>query len=165
MSSPTEFHFGVVKQILRYLQRTIDTGVLYSATTIPQLNAFSDTDWVADLNIRRSITGYVVFLGDNPIPWQSKKQTSISRSFTEAEYKTLTHTTADIAWVRNILKDLGVFLDHPPSIHCDNMSVVSLSANPVFHSRIKHLDLIILLGNVYNKEIWRFCMFLLKIKL
>lgn len=60
--------------------------------------------------------------------------------FPEAECKALAHTATDITWVRYILKDLNVFLPNPPMIHCDNMSAISLSANPVFHSRIKHLD-------------------------
>lgn len=64
----------------------------------------------------------------------------MSRSSTEAEHKDLAHTTTDIAWVRNILKDLDVALPNPPMIHCDNMSAIALSANPVLHSRIKHLD-------------------------
>ncbi|KAM2446507.1 hypothetical protein PS1_016966 [Malus domestica] len=104
------------------------------------LTAFSDSDWAADLNTRRSVTGYVVFLGDNPISWQSKKQTSVSRSSTEAEYKALAHTAADLAWVRHILRDLKCVLLQPPVINCDNMSAIALSSNPVFHSRIKHLD-------------------------
>ncbi|XP_017189188.2 uncharacterized mitochondrial protein AtMg00810-like [Malus domestica] len=140
MTSPTDVHLTVVKRILRYLHGTIQAGICYSATAAVSLNAFSDADWAADLNTRRSVTGYVVFLGHNPISWQSKKQTSVSRSSTEAEYKALAHTATDITWVRHILKDLNVFLPHPPVIHCDNMYAISLSANPVFHSRIKHLD-------------------------
>lgn len=89
MTSPTETHFGVVKQILRHLQGTLNTEIVYSAVTSPQINAFSDSDWAADLNTRRSVTGYVVYLGNNPISWQSKKQTLVSRSSIEAEYKAL----------------------------------------------------------------------------
>ncbi|XP_070660445.1 uncharacterized mitochondrial protein AtMg00810-like [Malus domestica] len=140
MSSPTDIHFGAVKRIIRYLQGTMNIGITFSANTVSKLTAFSDSDWAADLNTRRSITGYVVYLGHNPISWQSKKQNSVSRSSTEAEYKALAHTAADIAWIRNILKDLAVVLDAPPTIYCDNMSAIALSANPVFHSRIKHLD-------------------------
>ncbi|KAM2142505.1 hypothetical protein ACFX1Q_008652 [Malus domestica] len=140
MSSPTDVHFGAVKRIIRYLQGTMNIGITFSANTVSKLTAFSDSDWAADLNTRRSITGYVVYLGNNPISWQSKKQNSVSRSSTDAEYKALAHTAADIAWIQNILKDLDVLLDAPPTIHCDNMSVIALSANPVFHSRIKHLD-------------------------
>lgn len=55
------------------------------------------------------MTGYIVFLGNNLISWQSKKQSSISRSSTEAKYKALAHTTADIAWIRYMLKDLELY--------------------------------------------------------
>ncbi|CAN6726304.1 unnamed protein product [Malus baccata var. baccata] len=140
MQSPTEMHYAAVKRILRYLQGTQHHGILYSAAKVTTLTAFSDADWAADINTRRSITGYVVYLGNNPVSWQSKKQCSVSRSSTEAEYKALAHTVADVAWVRGILKDLEVFLSLPPTIHCDNMSAIALTANPVFHSRIKHLD-------------------------
>ncbi|XP_028948155.1 uncharacterized mitochondrial protein AtMg00810-like [Malus domestica] len=140
MNSLTEIHFGDVKRILRYLQGTLHTGIVYSAASHPTLTAFSDSDWAAYLNTRRSVTGYVVYLGENPISWQSKKQTSVSRSSTEAEYKALAHTAADIAWVRQILRDLKCSVPQPPIIHCDNMSAIALSSNPVFHSRIKHLD-------------------------
>ncbi|XP_050102735.1 uncharacterized mitochondrial protein AtMg00810-like [Malus sylvestris] len=142
MSSPTERHYAAVKRILRYLHGTLHHGILYSADqmTTRTITAFSDADWAADLNTRRSITGYVVYLGNNPVSWQSKKQCSVSRSSTEAEYKALAHTAADVAWIRGILKDLEVCLPSPPIIHCDNMSAIALTANPVFHSRIKHLD-------------------------
>lgn len=54
----------------------------------------------------------------------------------------MTHIAADIAWIRNILKDLELFLPTPPAINCDNMSTITLSVNPVFHSWVIHLDTI-----------------------
>ncbi|XP_070675712.1 uncharacterized mitochondrial protein AtMg00810-like [Malus domestica] len=140
MNSPTDVHFGMVKRILRFLQGTLRCGLKYTSGTSMALSAFSDSDWAADLNTRRSITGYVVYLGENPISWQSKKQASVSRSSTEAEYRALAHTTADIAWIRLILRDVHQFLSLPPLIHCDNQSAIALSLNPVQHSRIKHLE-------------------------
>ncbi|XP_048431488.1 uncharacterized mitochondrial protein AtMg00810-like [Pyrus x bretschneideri] len=140
MKAPTDVHFGVVKRILRYLKGTMQYGIVYSAATKPSLKAFSNFDWAADLNTQRSVTGYLVFLGNNPISWQSKKQSSVSRSSTEAEYKALAHTATDLAWIRAVLKDLELFLPTPLVIHCDNLSAIALSANPVFHSQIKHLD-------------------------
>lgn len=116
MTTPIEVHFGVVKWILRYLQETIQFGICYSANAEMNLNAFSDADWAADLNTRRLMTRYVVFLGNNPISWQSKKQSSVSGSSTEAEYNALAYTTANISWVSYILKDLDVFLPNPPLI-------------------------------------------------
>ncbi|XP_068329788.1 uncharacterized mitochondrial protein AtMg00810-like [Pyrus communis] len=67
--SPTELHFTSVKRILRYLQGIAQHEILYSSGTMLDLNVFPDSDWVADLNTRRSLAGYVVFLGNNPISW------------------------------------------------------------------------------------------------
>ncbi|KAM1541869.1 hypothetical protein ACFX15_011235 [Malus domestica] len=140
MAKPTEVHFGAVKRILRFLKGTMHHGITFSAHTEVGIHAFSDADWAADLNTRRSVTGYVVYIGCNPVSWQSKKQDSVSRSSTEAEYKALAHTAADIAWIRSVLKDMAVILNSAPVIYCDNKSAIAISANPVFHSRIKHLD-------------------------
>lgn len=140
MTTPTDVHFNCVKRILRYLQGTSECGITYTSDTYIHLTAYSDSDWATDLNTRRLVTGYVVYLGNNPISWQFKKQTSVSRSSTEAKYKALAHRAVDVAWIRLLLKDIGVVLPVPPTIHCDNMSTIALSANPVYHSRIKHLD-------------------------
>ena len=130
----------MVKRILRYIQGTLHYGLTYSSSVPVSLSAYSDADWAGDITTRRSTTGFVVFLGSNPISWQSKKQGSVSRSSTEAEYRSLANASAEIAWIRQILADLHVFLSEPPLLFCDNMSALALSSNPVFHSRIKHLD-------------------------
>ena len=87
MKSPTDVHLCSIKRIIRYLQGTAEYGLTYSSDTNVNLTAFSDADWAADLNTRRSVTGYVVYLGSNPVSWQSKKQVFVSRSSTEVEYK------------------------------------------------------------------------------
>ncbi|BBN69297.1 transposable element gene [Prunus dulcis] len=140
MNNPTEVHYFLVKRILRYVQGTLEYGI--SFTKGPwQLNAYSDADWAGDINTRRSTTGCVVFLGCNPISWQSKKQGSVSRSSTEAEYRALANTAADLSWIRQVLLDLKMFLPDAPTMYCDNLSALALSLNPVYHSRIKHLDI------------------------
>lgn len=49
MTLPTDIHFGDVKRIIRYLQRTINIGIAFFADAVTQLNAFLNSDWVADL--------------------------------------------------------------------------------------------------------------------
>nr|XP_028965074.1 uncharacterized protein LOC108170699 [Malus domestica] len=126
MAKPTEVHFGAVKRILRFLKGTMHHGITFSAHTEVGIHAFSDADWAADLNTRRSVTGYVVYIGCNPVSWQSKKQDSVSRSSTEAEYKALAHTAADIAWIRSVLKDMAVIFNYAPVIYCDNKSAIAI---------------------------------------
>ncbi|CAL8169438.1 unnamed protein product [Prunus armeniaca] len=72
MNAPTDTHFALVKSILRYLQGTLQCGITFSPGSMP-LSSYCDSDWAGDPNTRRSTTCYVVFLGDNPISWSSKK--------------------------------------------------------------------------------------------
>lgn len=106
-----------------------------------QLQAFCDADWGADLEDRRSISGFCVFLGPNLVSWSSKKQGTVSRSTTEAEYRALASTVVEIQWIQSLLCELCVLCFSKPLVHCDNLSVVLLTANPVLHARTKHLEL------------------------
>jgi hypothetical protein len=64
----------------------------------------------------------------------------VSRSSTKAEYKAIANVTAEIIWVQTLLHELGV--SHPlvASIWCDNLGATYLSVNPVFHARMKHIE-------------------------
>ncbi|CAL2244404.1 unnamed protein product [Prunus armeniaca] len=119
---------------------TLQYGITFSPSSM-LLFGYCDSDWAGDPNTRRSTIGYVVFLGDNPISWSLKKQAAVSRSSTEAEYRSLANCAVDIAWIRQIMCDLHMTLPEAPIIHSDNMSALALSVNPVFHSRIKHLEI------------------------
>ncbi|CAL2245957.1 unnamed protein product [Prunus armeniaca] len=128
MTTPTDAYFHLVKRILRYVQGTMKYRI--SFTSDPwELTAYSDADWAEDIDTLRLTIGFVVFFGKNPISWQSKKQSYVSRSSTEAEYRALVNTYADLSWVRNVLQDLKVYLPQPPLLDCDNLSALALSSN------------------------------------
>jgi hypothetical protein len=89
LHEPTTTHLGAVKQILRYVQGTVDVGLKIRQSPSMMINsAFSDVDWAGCPNDRRSTGGFAMFLGSNLVPWCAKKQATVSRSSTEAEYKT-----------------------------------------------------------------------------
>nr|XP_028953254.1 uncharacterized protein LOC114822627 [Malus domestica] len=139
MQQPMIAHFTAVKRILRYLKGTIHHGLTYSQGPL-QLKAFSDANWAGDPNDRRSTTGMAVFLGNNPISWSSKKQLTVSRSSTEAEYRALSSTSAELDWIKQLLVFLQVPLTSPPVLFCDNLSTIALAFNPVQHQRTKHIE-------------------------
>ena len=141
MHAPTTAHLKMVRRILRYVKGTINNGLHFTSTTKLHLSAFSDADWAGCLTTRRSTTGYCVFLGCNLISWCAKKQHTISRSSTEAEYRAMANTAAELTWLTYILRDLHLPLISPPVLYCDNISALHMTINPVFHARSKHIEL------------------------
>jgi len=75
------------------------------------------------------------------VSWSARKQATVSRSSTEAEYKALDNATAEIIWIEALLGELGVQLKEKPCLWCDNLGATYLSANPVFHARTKHIEI------------------------
>ncbi|KAL6278174.1 hypothetical protein ACE6H2_021775 [Prunus campanulata] len=140
LQNPMVTHFTAVKRILRYLKGTMHFGISYSRGTL-NLTAFSDADWAGDPNDRRSTTGLVVFLGSNPVSWSSKKQQTVSRSSTEAEYRALSTTSAELDWIKQLLVFMKVPIAQPPVLFCDNLSAIALSFNPVQHQKTKHIEI------------------------
>ncbi|GKB63210.1 hypothetical protein Tco_0919396 [Tanacetum coccineum] len=105
------------------------------------LKSYSDADWAKCIFTRKSVTGYCVFINNNLISWKNKKQNTISKSSTEAEYRALASVTSEVIWILKILKDLHIENLLPVSLHCDSNSAIKIAANPVFHERIKHLEI------------------------
>ena len=67
------------------------------------------------------------------------KQRTVPCSSTEAEYCAITSAAAEMEWIKSLLIDLGVTLQSIPVLYSNNLGATYLCANPVFHSRMKHL--------------------------
>ena len=101
---------------------------------------FCDTDWVGNKETRRSTSGYWCSLGSGVVSWLSKKQPTIALSTTEAEYRVATQAACEATWLEMLLKDLGVKIQRPLVIYCDNISAILLAKNPISHARTKHIE-------------------------
>ena len=67
VAHPSSAHQQAAYRILRYLKAAPGSGVFFSTSNILQLKAFSDSDWAGCINTKRSITGYLVYLGNSLI--------------------------------------------------------------------------------------------------
>ena len=130
-----------VKRVLRYIRGTTNHGLRFSADNDNVLVGFSDSDWAGDVDTRRSTSGYTFFLGKSLISWSSRKQATVAKSSTEAEYVALSGATQETIWLRRLLNDINFTTDHPTVINEDNQGAIDLSRNPKHHSRVKHIDI------------------------
>jgi hypothetical protein len=135
LDCPTVLHFKAAHKVLRYLKGCPGTGLFFPRNSDIHLVGFTDADWGGCVDTRRSITGYCFFLGSSLICWRSKKQQTISRSSSEAEYRALASGTCELQWLTYLLRDLQVTLAQQPSLYCDSQSAIHIASNPVFHER------------------------------
>jgi len=74
------------------------------------------------------------------VSWSSKRQTTVSRSSAEAEYRAVAHVVAECCWLRQ-LQELHIPLKVATVVYCDNISAVYMTANPVHHRLTKHIEI------------------------
>jgi hypothetical protein len=141
MHVPCDVHLTLLKRILCYIKGTITLGLqLHRAATL-QLSAYTDADWAGCSNTRLSTSRFDVFLGDLLVSWSSKRQTTVSRSSAEAEYRGIANAVAECSWLRHRLGELHCNVNGATIAYCDNVSSVYMARNPAHHRRTKHIEL------------------------
>ena len=117
----------------------INVGLWYPRGCEFTLHAFSDADYAGCKLDRKSTSGTYQILAGCLISWYSRKQGIVALSTVEAEYVAAESCCSQVLWIKYQLHDYGSSLESIP-IHCDNTSAISLSKNPVHHSRTKHIE-------------------------
>jgi hypothetical protein len=141
MENPSTTHWGMVKQILRYVQGTLTHGCCYKkGTRTPVLVGFSDSDHAGDHDDRKSTSEVVFFLGSNIITWSSRKQNAVALSSCEAEYIAAGAAACQGVWLSRLLGDLTGRTPEKFKLLVDNKSAIALCKNAVLYERSKHID-------------------------
>ncbi|KAJ9556969.1 hypothetical protein OSB04_011583 [Centaurea solstitialis] len=137
---PRESHLEAVKRILKYLKGTPNFGLWYPKDSGFELTAFTDSDHPGCKLNRKSTSGACQFFGDKLVCWSSRKQNCVSLSTAEAEYVAATCCCSLVLWMKTQLADYGYTM-HPIPIYYDSSSAIQIAANPVQHSRTRHIDI------------------------
>lgn len=125
MHEPREAHWDVVMRVLRYLKGCPGQGIMLKADSDLHIRAYCVSDWNACPRTQRSLSAYMVMLGNSPIAWKTKKQDIVSHSSAEAEYRAMSDALKELKWLK---------------MFCDSKSAIYIAANPVFHERTKHIE-------------------------
>jgi len=92
-----ETHFKYTLRVLKYLYLTKDLKLKYcKKINTDVFDCFVYSGWAGDIPDRKSTTGFVIHLFGNAIFWKSKKQNSVIKSSTFAEYIALSEAVTKI---------------------------------------------------------------------
>lgn len=162
MESPGLPHWKQLLNIVAYLRDNPRASITYFAdpqrhfpiesrspfphTQVMEKNrlyCYVDSDFASsDIENRRSVTGYCIYLNGGLVSWSSSMQKTTSTSSSEAEYRAVHAAAKEVIWLRNILSELGYPQTHPSVILCDNSNCVDLSNSliSIGSSKLKHIE-------------------------
>ena len=104
------------------------------------LECYVDADWAGDCIDRKSTSGYVVKLYGNVIHWKSRKQGSVTKSWTAAEYVALSEAVSEILLVKDLLTCFKIKIDKPLNMYEDNSGAVSMAKYGNFTKKSKYIE-------------------------
>ena len=131
---------------IRYAQHPFNNNIItggYMRGYLPNVSDFTcyvDASHAADIDSRRSITGYIFFISGGPVSWQSRMQSSVALSSMKAEYMAASAATQEALWQTRLLQQLGMRLELPITLYEDNKSAILFSDHPGDHRTTKHID-------------------------
>ena len=109
-----------MEHILCYLKEAPRRGILYKKHGHTIIECFLDANWAGYKEDMRSTSRYCVFVRGNLISWKSKKQSVVSRSSAELEYRAMAQSVCEIMWIRKLLMEVGIKTSLPAKLWCDN---------------------------------------------
>lgn len=130
-----------LKRVLRYIRGTLELKLVYKCKSSSVISGYADADWGGDTTDRKSTSGFCLYVYGNIISWNSKKQSTVAISTTEAEIIALSLCISEVCWLRNLLLELKLIKELKVVIYEDNQSAIRSCSSHEQLKRIKHLDI------------------------
>ncbi|KAL7962196.1 hypothetical protein V8C34DRAFT_271066 [Trichoderma compactum] len=119
-ADPSQQHINGMKQVLRYLRRTVERALTYprlhddgttptnkSALSV-RLEVYAGASYNSNPDTAKPIGAYAVQLDGGTIAWSAKTQSTVACSTCEAKYIAYSDAASQLLWTRQILTDLNI---------------------------------------------------------
>ncbi|KAE9354746.1 hypothetical protein PR003_g3197 [Phytophthora rubi] len=147
VSSPTKKHCGAVNRILRYLVKTSNLGIMYSASDEIAdkivISGYCDADWSNDPETCKSITGHVMTIAGGAVACAARRQTITAQSTAEAEYVAACEAAMEGRGIVNMLDEALHVVDMKTNLRLgvDDNAAIALAKRPTYSSKTRHIEL------------------------
>jgi hypothetical protein len=143
MSKPTELHYARLLRLARYLlQHPTETWVYRYQSTPKELLVYTDSDWAADRETRRSVSCLAERFGDHLLEVSVAKQTVVALSSGEAEFYGIVRATAHGIQTKQLLEAVNVKVQL--AVLSDSSAARGMCTR-TGSGKVRHLDI---------KELW-----------
>lgn len=154
--NPTKAHLRAANHCIRYLLQTKLLCLVYGHFKAYSLHAHSDEVPLsqqggflgasdasfADHSDYKSSEGYVFFAFGGPTSWKASKQSTVTKSTTEAELTALSHAGSELIWWQNLFEQLNIGFDEKPTLYCDNQQTIRLiTKQGTVNSKLRHVNI------------------------
>src|SRR6266542_3984518 len=131
MANPGKEHWNAVQWIFRYLRGTSNACLQFGKSR-DGLIGYVDSEYVGDLDKRRSLTDYIFAIGGCAVSWKASLQATVALSTTEAEYIAISKACKEASWLRGLYTELcGV--TSCTTVFCDSQNAICLTKDQMFH--------------------------------
>ena len=126
-------------QCIQYVLLTKQKKLQIKSNKMDSIEAVCNSDYAGDIETRRSISGFIVYVNGCEIAWRSRQQKTVSLSSCESEYYAITEAAQGLLYLLQLFKFLDIEVELPMVIRCDNQGAIFLATNES-STRTKHVD-------------------------
>lgn len=142
MTNPGIEHWKCALHVVRYLSRTMRSGIIFQSSSKYELLGYADTSYAACRETRKSSSGYAFTGNGSSVSWRSRKQNNAAQSTLEAEYISLSYAARERIWLRRLHREFCPSIsDQATKKFCTNYRANSLPKNETTDERTQNIQI------------------------
>ena len=136
-------HYKELLRVITFALQTQEKGIVLKPdlkTVRLNLKIYVDAEFAGDQDNQRSIMGWLIYLNDTLVGWDSKAMSGVTLSSTETEYVSMSEGLKDLKFIYMSLKYLKMKVNLPTILLLNNIGEIEMLDLKTNKYRTKHVD-------------------------